>query len=281
MTIGITNENITAKIDLMGAELVSLLHHGHERLWQNETGAWAGHAPVLFPLCGNCAMTVGGKTYPIARHGFARKSLFTVTEQREDGVKLSLNSSAETRKAYPFTFGLGVTYEIRGNLLEIGYEIENRGRKPMPFSCGGHLSHALSEPVGEHFIRFDKEEDFQALLHDENGLLTGETSDMGRGKELRLKEEYFKGGSTVILGGVRSASATLFSEKRGALAELGFAGFENVLLWKPENGNMLCIEPWKNLPDRIGDGREFCAKRGVETLGPGERTRIVQTVTYY
>lgn len=277
----IKNQFLSAEIDPFGAELLHVVHNGRERLWQNETGAWAGHAPVLFPVCGNCGMTVRGRKYPIGKHGFARKSLFTCIEARENAASFRLRSSSETRKVYPFAFSFTVRYELRGNLLEIAYTAENTGKKSMPFSCGGHVSNALTEPIGAHMLLFSKEETFRALHHDEEGRLNGRTSDMGRGKELKLCEEWFRGGNTVIFGGVGSESVTLFSEKRGALVELGFAGFENLLLWKPENADMLCIEPWANLPDRAGEDLEFAGKRGVMRLEAGEKKSLVQTLTYY
>ncbi len=277
----IRSDHITAEIDARGAELIRLRHCGRERLWQNETGAWAGHAPVLFPVCGNCGMVVGGKRYPLAKHGFARGSVFTVEELRENAVRLVLFDSEETRKVYPFSFAFAVTYELRGNLLEICYEITNRGKIELPFSCGGHLSYALTEPIGEHFLVFQKEERFRALLHDGDGLLTGEIADMGMGKELYLNETLFRGGNTVIFSGLQSHKVTLFSAHRGALAEADYSGFGNLLLWKPENADMICIEPWLNLPDTVGERLEFEAKRGVVRLAPGASARLVQTVTYF
>lgn len=280
-TTTIENEFLRAEIDPMGAELVHVFHNGRERLWQNETGAWAGHAPVLFPVCGNCGMTVGGKRYPLPKHGFARRSLFEPLPKGDCAAAFRLLSSPETKALYPFDFSFTVRYELRGNLLEISYEVENTGARPMPFSCGGHVSNALSEPIGAHLLRFSKDETFCALIHDENGLLNGQTADMGMGKELKLRAEWFRGGNTVIFGGVRSESVTLVSEKRGPLVELGFAGFENLLLWKPENADMLCIEPWGNLPDRAEGEGEFSQKRGVVTLAPREKKTLIQTLTYY
>ncbi len=277
----IQNEFLRVEIDPLGAEPVHIIHNGRERLWQNETGAWSGHAPVLFPVCGNCVMTVRGKDYPLAKHGFARRSLFACVEKRENAAAFRLLSNAETRACYPFAFSFTVRYELRGNLLEIAYTVENRGKNRMPFSCGGHLSHALREGVGAHFLRFSEEEKFLALVHDEEGRLNGLTSDMGMGKELKLQENLFKNGNTVIFGGLRSGSVTLFSERRGALAEVGFTGFENLLLWKPENANMLCIEPWANLPDRAGERMEFAEKAGVLTLAPHTARTLIQTITYY
>ena len=60
-TIG--GELLTVQISSLGAELVSVRYQGKERLWQNENGGWAGHAPILFPYAGRCSVKVDGKVY--------------------------------------------------------------------------------------------------------------------------------------------------------------------------------------------------------------------------
>ena len=76
MIYTISNEILTVQVNTLGGELISVKKDGKERLWQNENGGWAGHAPVLFPVCGDCTMIVRGKEYPIKKHGFARNSEF-------------------------------------------------------------------------------------------------------------------------------------------------------------------------------------------------------------
>ena len=52
------NGTLKCKVSDLGAELVSVVHNGKERLWQNENGGWSGHAPILFPHCGKCTVNV-------------------------------------------------------------------------------------------------------------------------------------------------------------------------------------------------------------------------------
>ena len=70
------SETLRCKVSSVGAELISVVHNGKERLWQNDNGGWSGHAPILFPFAGSCAMVVDGVEYPVPKHGFARKSEF-------------------------------------------------------------------------------------------------------------------------------------------------------------------------------------------------------------
>ncbi len=278
--VTLSNEHMHMTVDELGAEPVSLVYHGRERLWQNENGSWAGHAPVLFPYAGNCAMRVGDVLYPSVRHGFARRSMFTPLRVLPGSATFRLTSDGETRAVYPFEFVLDITYALRGNMLETVFDVSAPAGE-LPFACGGHLSHALTERPGDHMLIFPEEEHFSALCHDEEGLLTGSVSDMGRGKVLQLSDDFFENGKTFILSGVRSRSVTLVSRTLGPLAEVGFAGFENLLLWRPRGAKMLCIEPWSNLPDTAGKPVEFCKKSGVFTLPAGGQKRLGYTVTYF
>ena len=87
MLIHIKNENETAAIDTLGAELVSFMgDDGFEHIWQGDKTYWGGHAPVLFPIVGalrDNRTCINGEWYEMKRHGVARHEEFTVTEQGE------------------------------------------------------------------------------------------------------------------------------------------------------------------------------------------------------
>lgn len=282
MRITIKSGELTVEIESLGAEPVSVKYQGVERLWQNENGAWTGHAPVLFPICGACTAVFGDKVSPMTRHGFARRSEFTLTEQGENFATFTLTATDDTRALYPFEFILRVTYIARGNSLEIVYEAENPAESTLPFAWGGHISHALFAPLGGHTVEWAEEENFAALEHDENGHLTGEICNMGAGKTLLLTEEVFSNSHTVIFGNVHSRKVTLKSPQ-GPLAELAFEGFSNLLLWRPLDSKMICIEPWSNLPDFAAapTDTELSVKDGVINLPKGKTARATQTLTYF
>ncbi len=53
MIYEISNKFFTAKVDSLGAQLVSLKGcGGHEYLWVGDPEYWREHAPVLFPIVG-------------------------------------------------------------------------------------------------------------------------------------------------------------------------------------------------------------------------------------
>ena len=51
MLISIKNENVSAAVETLGAELVSFKStDDFEHIWQGDPKYWGGHAPVLFPI---------------------------------------------------------------------------------------------------------------------------------------------------------------------------------------------------------------------------------------
>ena len=178
----IQNEILRIEVDEFGAEVVSVQVNGQERQWQNPTGEWAGHAPLLFPVCGHFGVTVDGKSYPIKSHGFAKRKSFVCTAKGEDYLTFTLTADDETRAVYPFEFVFSVTYRISKSELAIEYAVENKADKPLYFACGGHESFDFGYDVDGYEIEFEKEETFTHVCHDDGGYLTGETMDFGQGK---------------------------------------------------------------------------------------------------
>ena len=137
MLIHIKNENETAAIDTLGAELVSFMgDDGFEHIWQGDKTYWGGHAPVLFPIVGalrDNRTCINGEWYEMKRHGVARHEEFTVTEQGEDYVTLQLTANEETKKQYPFDFVLTVSYYLTGSSITTKFTVKNADTKPLPF----------------------------------------------------------------------------------------------------------------------------------------------------
>ncbi len=279
----IENDVLSVQIDENGAELVSIKLKGEERLWQNENGSWDGHSPVIFPVCGNCKIVVDGKAYPDSLHGFAKGCKFTMVEKGDTFVKMRLQSNEDTLALYPYAFCLTYTYSVNENCLEIEHEVYNPSNQPIYFSMGGHESFQLKEDVDAYEIRFEKTEKLLHRFHTvDEGWLTGETLYFGEAKVLGLPKEILQEGKTVILSGIKSNQVSLYKKTGEKLAELSFEGFDNLLLWRPEGAKMICIEPWKNLPDGIGgDNTELSQKKGMETLAAKATFTTKRVIKYY
>ena len=98
--------------------------------------------PVLFPICGNLpgdVLPVDGLDYPLKQHGFARDLPWQLQLlEDQSGVCLSLSSTDETLKAYPFPFRLEMELRPVASALEISITVHNCGNSAMPFSFGLH-----------------------------------------------------------------------------------------------------------------------------------------------
>ena len=270
---------MTVTADTRGAELVSVLCDGKERLWQNEDGSWSGHAPLLFPVCGHFGVTVNGKDYPLPPHGFARKREFTLEARGENFLRFSLVSDEETKRVYPFSFRFTVNYELQGTALNITYEVHNPQEKPLFFSCGGHESFVLASDIENYKLVFPKPVHLMHFVNDEDGYLTGETRDFGTRRELALPKDILQNNFSLILGNL-SVRAVRLCTNEDCVAELSFPDFAHLLLWRPNDAKMICIEPWGNLPDGRGEQKEFSQKAGVVRVEPHETKTLTHTITY-
>ena len=281
MRVYIQNKELEVEAETLGGELVSVRYQGKERLWQNPTGEWAGHAPVLFPVCGHFGVTVDGVSYPIKAHGFARKSEFTLVEKGEDFVTFELRANEDTKKVYPYEFVFFVTYRLCGAKIEIEYRVENPAKEPLYFACGAHDSFALEKDVDEYELRFASEKTLTHRPCNEGGYLTGETVEFTSVNPFVLPKEYLQNGDSLIFEGVESKVALLCEKSGKELAKICFDGFTNLLLWRAGNAKYICIEPWTNLPDFAGaNEEEFSQKAGVLKVEPNSSKKLTRSIEY-
>lgn len=265
-----------------GAELISVRFMGKERLWQNADGSWAGHAPVLFPVCGSCAVKIDGKEYPCPKHGFAMDSDFTLFEKTDNSLKFRLIQDEKSKIYYPYDFVFCVEYKIREKELSIVYEVYNPQDGALYFSCGGHDSFILESALENYVLEFEREEKFQSLLVGGGGMLTGESAPLGNGRILSLSTGLLENGNSVCFDKLNSRCVVLLEEKTGkSVVRLNFPQTDKLVLWRPHGADMLCIEPWQNLPDVVGSDKEFGDKDGVIRVEPRKSVRVARTVTYY
>ena len=112
----IQTAKLKAEIAPLGAELVRLRDGaGRDYLWDGDPTFWKGRAPLLFPIVGKVpddTLQVNGVGYPMRQHGLARISIFELVAQDETSCLYRLDSSNETRQAYPFEFRLDVRYAL-------------------------------------------------------------------------------------------------------------------------------------------------------------------------
>lgn len=282
MICEIKNNDLFVKISDIGAEIKSVVYRSKERSWQNDDGSWPATSPILFPVCGNTSVKIGGKDYNIPFHGFARDSVFLIEKITTDEVTFLLRNNDITFAVFPFEFEFRVTYKAEIDSILITNEIKNVGNSPMPFAIGRHDSFLLDRPIGEYKLCFDREEYLISQKHNDKGQLINRYSCFGQGKELFLPEDYLCDGQTIIFGGIKSEKATLKTVDDRLKYEYFFGSINNILLWRPNGAKMICIEPWSALPDMTDDEDEdFLNKTRLSTVDVGDTKRITFKITYY
>ena len=267
---------ISATIKAVGAELCSLQDaDGRELLWQAGT-LWPSHSPILFPIVGQVAndrLRIGDQTYPMNRHGFARRRQFEWVEQGDAQCRLELREDAESLAVYPFPFRLVLTYRIEAGALHVDYALTNPGSEILPASLGAH-------PAFRWPLRSGAQTDYRIEFADaepapiyrlEAGLLKSapEPSPV-HGSTLALDPRLFEQDAIIMLE-LRSRSLRYVGPDAGL--EFAWEGFSQLGLWQKPGAEFVCIEPWQGYASPAGWDGEFQDKPGVILVPPGA-TRV-------
>ncbi len=292
MIVTIQNECLTVDIEDLGAQLASVRnHHGTEYLWQGDADIWARRAPILFPvLCGlkDNTYLLDGVPYHMNKHGFARDCVFEVVEHTDTKASFRLTDNEETRRMYPFSFTLTVTYTLEENRLIKCHRVENRSEQVMYYELGVHDGFRApleeGETMGQYAIRLPGLEDAiepyglneQSLVTPKNGAISLEN-----GRIALDPTTYHL--DTVILDQPPQARAVLVDGQDRPRVTADFADFPYLGIWtqaKPFDTNYVCIEPWSTLPDATFVGRELKDKAGIRSLQPGTWEELSYTATF-
>ena len=276
--VSLTNGDARARIALRGAELRRWLTAGREMIWTPDPAFWADAAPILFPVVGwtrDGQTRVGGKTYPLGLHGFARQCDFVVEEQGKERVVLRLDDTEETRAQYPFAFAFRVEYALEPDKLTIRLHVENKGVAPLPYACGLHPGLRWPFDGGapaDYSIVFDEAENPDVPVIAPGGLFSAETRPAPmRGRALPLSPEVFSHEALCFLE-ARSRGLT-FVREGGAALRVELEDFPHIALWSRPGAPFLCIEPWTGCGDPVGFAGELADKPSMRLLAPGRRAR--------
>ena len=284
--IAISNGELTARIDPLGAELLSLQDSaGREYMTDGDPAFWTGHAPLLFPIVG--ALHGGtyrhdGREYALAKHGFARGSRFTCEEHDAAGrVRFVLEANAATRQAYPFEFRLEMLFELRGSTLGMIATIANAGDAAMPFSFGFHPAFAWPLPGGgeklAHAVVFQQAELQDIRRIDADGLVAHREASPVRGDRLALSPALFEGDA--LIWDQLASRRLSYEGKDGAALDIAFPDTPMLGIWQKPGANFICIEPWAGIADSAGYSGDFRDKPGVMELAPGGSRAFRMDVT--
>lgn len=287
MRITLSRGSLKAMVQTRGGELVSLRRADTEYIWGGNPAFWSGQNPILFPIVGSLKdgkVDIGGQTFEMARHGFARRGEFTSVDQGEDFALLELCQSGETLARYPFPFSLRVRHQLLEAGFSTAFTVENTGSTPMPFCIGAHTAFRCPLGEGERFedyrLVFDHREDASTLLLTPEGLIRkGGAEPMLSGGVLPLNYNVFRRLDTVIFQNLQSHSVSLVHGDTGRGVRMDFSQFPMVAFWTKPCAPFLCLEPWQGCAAFDDETGRFQDKPWVIVLEPGERRTLAYTVT--
>ncbi len=276
------NDKIKLTIAAMGAEMVSLIYNGKERIWAGNPDIWVRQAPVVFPICGGLKdgkYNYGGKTYEMDRHGFANTSLFAIESATDTEATFLLKANEETKKEYPFDFEFRIHYTLTDTTVEIAYTTKNLGAEEMYYSVGGHTGFACPEGVENYSVRFEKTEDLICTLP-VDGLLGYEKASKGDGTD-KLKLNYdFCVHDSIIFEDLKSKKLWLVNNTTGEEMALSFADMPDLVIWTKPGAPYICLEPWHGLSDVIDSDYDFTKKKDIICLGAGAEKTLKHSMKF-
>ncbi len=283
-TIRLTSGASTAEIALRGAEPVRWQTGGRDLLWGRDPAHWSYSAPILFPTVGASkggTVTVAGRHYPMAQHGFARMSAFELVEQDESTARLRLADTDETRVHYPFAFRLDIVATLSGTSLSLAFEIQNRGAGAMPYALGFHP--AFPWPLAGagkagHSVVFAAEERSFAPEIAPGGLLARATRDIPlAGRTLPLTPEIFT--EALVFLDARSHDFA-FVAPGGERIAMAVEGFPHLAVWSRPDAPFLSLEAWTGHADWEDASGDLADRASMILLGPGETGRHRVTMSW-
>jgi len=271
MNITISNSQLTATINTLGAELISLVKNNKNYIWNVDETYWNKTSPILFPIVGrlkNDSYLFNGKKYQLPRHGFARNLEFSFDKKSDSQVILELNETEETKAMYPFTFKLLVAYTLIGNELVMEYFLRNQSDEVLPFSIGAHPAFAIEGNFENYSLQFNKKDLFETH-HLENESFNGKTTLVDTiNNSIALNYALFEK-DALVFKQLNSNEVTLKNKDKTTL-KVNYDHFPYLGIWTKQNAPFLCIEPWCGLADDINHNGNLEEKEGMNHLPAGE-----------
>ena len=279
-TVAISDSALSARISAAGAELVRLHdRNGLDLLWDGDPAFWTGRSPLLFPIVGEAKgnrIRVGGASYEIGRHGFARTSTFALVSSDAARCTWRLEASEATRRQYPFEFRLDVTYGIEGGTLHMTAEVTNRGDGLLPASFGFHPALRWPLPYGKpratHEIVFERNEP-APIRRPIEGLLSSATYPSPvHDRRLKLHDGLFEKGA-LVFDQLASRSVVY-----GDALRVSFPRMPHLGIWTLPGAGFVCIEPWQGHASPEGFDGELADKPGMVAIMPGATERFGMSI---
>jgi galactose mutarotase-like enzyme len=269
LKIILSNSELTATINSLGAELISLKNnHNREYIWEGNPDYWGKHSPILFPIVGslkNNSYRYNNSIYHLPRHGFAREMNFDVIEKSNEKVVFSLKETAATLEKYPFKFELQISYTLTNSELKIGYIVINNNPFSMPFSIGAHPAFAIANDFENYELLFEKTENL-VVSKLENDLISNTSYKLPiENNSLPLTYSLFEN-DALIFKNIESKSVTI-AENEIPFLKIQYNDFPSLGIWTKSQAPFICLEPWIGYADTVENNGDLEEKEGIKILG--------------
>ena len=282
MIIKISNGSLFAEIDTRGAELQRIYNSTDvDFLWNGDSRFWSRRAPVLFPICGGMkddSYTLDGVQYSMPKHGFCRDAEFTVDYHTENEAVFYIESNEERIIYFPFRFRFSIKYSITDGALHISYIVDNLDNKTMYFSVGSHEAYACPEGIEGYHIEFEKEEQLESLVIENNLIQPHTVLVSEKSSLLPLKYDYFAV-DALCFRNIRSKNVWLVGN--GRRIEVSWDDFEFVLFWTKPNAPFICIELNCGTDDFVGTDGNIKTKEGIISLEPQKQFMRTHSMRFF
>ena len=286
MIYTLKNDKITASVNTLGAELVSVLSEsGYEYIWQGEH--WKKHAPVLFPVCGGLLdgkFIFKGREYEMAKHGFANKQEFAVKEASDTTLVLALESNEATLAIYPFEFTLTATFSIEDNKLSVVFSVENSGKQIMPYMFGWHPAFTLggTREINSFYVDFgDKKQLSRHELQHGPFVNPFYTAYPLKGGKYYLNEEEIYANDTMIFKDIPNSVRLAGGYQKHSVTISYSDNIPYLCIWKfpSSEARYVCIDPWSDIPSD-GETPENFLSRPMSRISPLEKADYEYSVIF-
>src|SRR5262249_25137771 len=208
---------------------------------------------------------LGGKSYPLSRHGFARGKPFNVVAATASSATFRLSADESTLAVYPFQFELDVRFALNGVTLAVTASVPHLGATNMPATLGGHPGFRCPLPYGRerpaHFIEFAADEPAPIRCLNSAGQVAPEPHPTPvSNRRLVLDDSPFTN-DALIFDQVRSRSVT-YGAADGPRVRVSFPDAPYPGIWTRPGAPFICIEPWHGMADPAGFTGDYTAKPG-------------------
>ncbi|MEP6785264.1 MAG: aldose 1-epimerase family protein [Sphingomonadales bacterium] len=281
----IASDRLTASINPFGAELSSLRDTADREYMTNADPAfWTGRAPLLFPIVGQLngdIFRLDGRAFTMLKHGFARKSEFSVIRHDVNRATFRLTDSEQTRAQYPFAFELDADFALDGMTLAMTVTVRNPGDRPLPASFGYHPAFAWPLPGSEradHLVVFERLEPEALSKLSKDGVIEPEPRPTPvEGAHLPVTDALFVD-DALIWKALNSRRLT-YGAPGGPKLHIEFPDTPSLGIWTKPGAHYLCIEPWAGYADPQGFSGDFREKPGIMEIESGNSVDFRMTVT--